>query len=141
MLGLTSYNILNKEMALGNLGTTNFSLTVLVWIIVSSFLIEMRLKAAMETGDCRPSRNFSSETEFSSFIMPYEKIRLEGIVTEKPLTFGWLELKHRLPLIIVSKVILIFFEPADLILKIPLNLLEKSGCQFPTFWLDSIYST
>ena len=105
----------------------------------------MRLKAAMGTVDCRPSLNSSSKTEFSSFMMPYEKIRLEGIVTKKPLSFSWLELRHRLQLIIVSKVILIFLDPAGFILTMSLNLLVKnlaalSGCQFPTFRLVSMFS-
>jgi hypothetical protein len=56
------------------------------------------------------------------------------------------EFKHELPLIVVSKEILIFFEPAGLMLVIPEKLLEKNlaalmECQFPKLILESMLST
>jgi len=70
ILGLTSNIILNSDIFLGSFGAKNLSSTMRVCTIFPSFLRETRLNVSTGTGDRRPSRNSSSETEMSSFITP-----------------------------------------------------------------------
>jgi hypothetical protein len=87
------------------------------------------------------SKNYASDTVLSNLIISHEKISVVGIIIKFSFMinfFRLFEFKKKIPLLIISKVILTFFEPAGFVLIIPRKLLVKNlvvliGCQFLKF--------
>lgn len=80
MLGFTSKIILKIVIADRIFGATNLSSHMRVCVILLSLLMHVHLKASIPAGDRTPLKNSFSETVMSNFILPNEKISVEGII-------------------------------------------------------------
>lgn len=74
--------MLNFEIKLGILVDKNFNSTIRVGVRLLSQLTTMRLNAITGTLQCYPSQKSFSVREISNLIMPWEKIKVEGIYAE-----------------------------------------------------------
>jgi len=137
---------MNTEINSGNLGETNFNSTMRVIVLMPYLLIIIRLKLSIGNGERTPSPNSHSEISVSILITPKEYSKFEGIQAENPFSTKNVDFKHKLPLVMESNVILIFLNPAGLILVMPVKLIEKNlaaliGCHLLKFLSISMHST